>query len=124
MRETAAARAVQLRDQAALRAQAEAVRGVLDVAARDGAAVVDEGGDADRVAGVRGVRPGHGVPGHRTKPGPVDGGHLPCPFRYGMPSAFGIRSRWAESARTISVMTYGVAATTWLGTSLVVAYQV
>ena len=93
--------ALQRGDQAALGAQAEAVGGVLHVAAGDGAAVVDQGGGADRVAASTGRRPGTWRPGppragrpSRRRPG---GGHLPWPFRYGMPSALGIRSRCAES---------------------------
>src|SRR5690606_24427105 len=123
--EPAAAGAVQLRDQAALGAQAESVRGVLDVAAGHRAPVVDQGGDADPVPRVGDVGVRHGLAGHGAQCLPVGvvGGHLPCPFRYGMPLALGIRSRWADRARTTRVMTYGVAATTWLGTSLVPAYQ-
>src|SRR5690606_16964875 len=87
VRQPAAAGALQLGDQAALGAQAEPVGGVLHVAAGDGAPVVDQGGDTDRVARVGGVGVGHGVPGDGAQRLPVDvvdgpgAGHLPCPFR-------------------------------------------
>src|SRR5690606_1951126 len=127
VREPAASGALQLGDQSALGAQAESVAGVLHVAAGDGAPVVDEGGHADRVARVGDVRVGHRLAGEGAQGLPVGvrrgRGHLPCPFRYGMPFALGIRSRCADRASTTSVMTYGVAATTWLGTSFVPAYQ-
>lgn len=45
----------QVGDQGAFGAEGEAVGGVLDVAAGEGAAVVHEGGGAYGVAGIRGV---------------------------------------------------------------------
>ena len=113
--------ALQRGDQAALGAQAEPVGGVLDVAAGDRAAVVDEGGGADREAGVGGVRPGHRRRGPASRSASQStsrsGGCVTCPgpSGSGRPSALGIRSRCADSASTSSVMTYGVAPTNWLG---------
>ncbi len=90
-------------DQSALGAQAEAVRRVLDVAADDRAAVVDQGGGADRVAGVRGVRPGHGVPGRRPQSLPSrrpGGAEVTCPAPSGTacrpPSASAAAARTAR----------------------------
>ena len=70
--EPAAARRVQGRHQSALRAEREAVRRVLDVAAGDEPAVVDERGRADLEVRVRDVRALRDLPGRAPQLGPVD----------------------------------------------------
>ena len=76
-----AAGRVQRRDQPALGAQAQPVRGVLDVAADHDPAVVDERGRTDREVRVRRVGPAHRLDRRRPQPGPVDGRHPASPRR-------------------------------------------
>ena len=63
---------VQRRDEPALRAQREAVRRVLDVAADHDATVIDECGRADRERRVRRVRIGHRIDGGGPQGVPVE----------------------------------------------------
>ena len=103
----AAAGRVQRRDQPALGAQPDAVRGVLDVAPDDHPAVVDQPGGPDREVGVRRVGGGHDLGGRSLQRRPVDspssGGSRPSSV--GWPSAAGIRSRCDANASTNRVVT-------------------
>src|SRR3954451_13048225 len=73
--EPAAAGGVQRGDQPAFGAQPDAVRGVLDVAAGDDPAVVDERRGADRELRVWRVGTAHRLERGPAEPGPVDLGH-------------------------------------------------
>jgi hypothetical protein len=68
----AATGGVQGGHEAALGAQGEAVRGVLDVAGGEDATVVHQAGDADREVGVRDVSASARVDGLGSERGPVD----------------------------------------------------
>ena len=93
--ELAAAGHVEARDERALRAQPESVRGVLDVRARDHATVVNDRCDAHGEVRVRGVRVGESFLRDAAQGIPVGLGLRSVfahDFMYGFPEAAGPRT--------------------------------